>query len=92
MARARPEARKVPMQDDEQKPYVVEGQAGRFAVRNPAGRTVMVCRDEGSAAEYAVLLNEAYQRGYKAGYSQAGVSKSNPPRPPAATSDLRECG
>ena len=59
------------MQDDGPKQYVAERQADRFAVRSPAGRIVMVCRDEGSAAEYAVLLNEAYRLGSKAGYRLA---------------------
>lgn len=31
----------------------------------------MVCGDESSATHYAVLLNEAYQRGSKAGYRKA---------------------
>ncbi len=80
------------MQQDEQKAYVAEGQADRFVVRNAAGRTVMVCRDEGSAAEYAVLLNEAYRRGYQAGYRQAKGPPRALPQRSEAGSDLREGG
>ena len=30
----------------------------------------MVCSDEGSATNYADLLNQAYQQGYKSGYRE----------------------
>ncbi len=48
--------------------YIVMFHQGRHEVRTASGRTVMVCRDEGSAAHYAELLNEAYRAGQKAGY------------------------
>jgi hypothetical protein len=41
---------------------------GKFDVLNDSDNVVLVCQDEASAANYAVLLSEAYQRGYKAGY------------------------
>ena len=78
------------MQDGDQKPYVAEAEAGRFVVRNLAGRTVMVCRDQGSAVEYAVLLNEAYRQGYQAGYRRAKVLKAGISPRSTAGSDLRE--
>lgn len=41
---------------------------GKFEVLNTSGNVVLVCGDEASATNYAVLLSEAYQRGYKVGY------------------------
>ena len=41
----------------------------------------LVCQDEASATNYAVLLSEAYQRGYKAGYRDGrklGVGNRKP--------------
>jgi hypothetical protein len=44
---------------------------GKFEVLNSSGNVVLVCHDEASATNYAVLLSEAFQRGYKAGYRDA---------------------
>ena len=41
---------------------------GKFEVLNDSGSIILVCGDEASATNYAVLLSEAYQRGYKVGY------------------------
>ncbi len=41
---------------------------GKFEVLNDSGNVVLVCQDEASATNYAILLSEAYQRGYKMGY------------------------
>jgi hypothetical protein len=41
---------------------------GKFEVLNESGNVVLVCQDEASATNYAVLLSEAHRRGYKAGY------------------------
>ena len=35
------------------------------------GRTILVCRDRGSAEQYAVMLNEAFDRGHRAGRREA---------------------
>ncbi len=70
------------MPDPELQPYGVESRADRFEVRDLSGRTLLVCRDRGSAAEYAVLLNEAYRRGFRAGYRQG-----SPPRSALAKQD-----
>jgi hypothetical protein len=80
------------MQDDAQKPYAVETRERGFEVCDGAGRTVLACRDEGSAQEYATLLNEAYRRGYRAGYRQARPPRAPVPPPSAAASHLREGG
>ena len=41
---------------------------GKFEVLNASGIVILVCGDEASATNYAVLLGEAYQRGYKVGF------------------------
>ena len=57
--------------DAEPDPYHVSPREGRFEVLDRTGRAVMVCHDEGSATNYAELLNQAYRMGYKAGYREA---------------------
>ena len=59
------------MLDNEKEPYRVDSREGQFEVVNEPGRVVMVCSEQGSATEYALLLNEAYRQGYKAGYRHA---------------------
>jgi len=51
-------------------PYEIAAREGRFEVCSGSGRTIVVCRDEGSAQQYAVLLNQAWALGYKAGYRE----------------------
>jgi hypothetical protein len=48
--------------------YTVHEQNSRFEVSTASGRTILVFDDEGSAAHYAALLNEAHRAGYKLGY------------------------
>lgn len=58
------------MNDEETRPYIVEDgtEPGTFhVVIAETGRTLLVCRDRGSAEQYAVLLCEAYARGERAG-------------------------
>jgi hypothetical protein len=77
------------METDAQKPYGVEIRANRFEVRDSAGRAILTCGDQGSAVEYATLLNEAYQRGYKAGYRQARSTQAPGVPSSRSTSHLR---
>jgi hypothetical protein len=56
--------------------YRVQPGEHRFEVVDSAGRNILVCRDESSATHYTVLLNEAYQRGYKAGYREARKARA----------------
>jgi hypothetical protein len=65
------------MTDDETQPYSVSLDDGRIAVRDAPERVVVVCRDEANAANYAALLNEAYQRGYRAGYRDGWEASRN---------------
>lgn len=48
--------------------YGLVKKSGQIEIRNKAGRTIMVCRDQASAAHYLSLLNEAFQAGYKLGH------------------------
>ena len=62
------------------KAYSVSVDNALYLVVNKAKRTILECRDEGSAQHYATLLNQAYEVGYKQGYidkAKAGLS-SNP--------------
>ena len=56
------------VKDDPQSAYTVHERGGRYEVCAASGRVIMVCDDEGSAAHYASLLNEAHKAGYKLGY------------------------
>ncbi len=58
-------------QNSETPAYRVSERDGNFDVINGSGNVVLTCGDEASAQNYAVLLAEAYQQGYKAGYREA---------------------
>lgn len=58
------------MPDSEEKIYRVKAENGSFRVLDEADRVIMVCGDQGSANEYAVVLNNAYRKGFKAGYRE----------------------
>lgn len=59
------------MEDKETHVYRVNERDGTFEIVNDSGNVILVCHDEPSAANYVVLLNEAFQRGYKRGYRDA---------------------
>ena len=59
--------------------YHVNERDGNFDVISDSGNTVLTCGDEATATNYAVLLTEAYQRGYKVGYRDAKKSVSVTP-------------
>ncbi len=63
------------MPDSDGKIYRVKAEQGSFQVLDETDRVVMTCHDEGSANEYAVVLNSAYRKGFKAGYRE-GKSKA----------------
>jgi hypothetical protein len=58
--------------------YKVVARGDRFEVLNDTARVIVTCRDERSAGEYAVLLNQAYGRGFKDGHRKA---RKGLPRP-----------
>jgi hypothetical protein len=62
------------MPPDETNPYRINPHNGGWEVMDDSGRVVMRCRDERSATDYAVLLNESYRRGYRAGRREARQS------------------
>jgi hypothetical protein len=62
------------MLDDEARPYSVLEDGGEFRIVDETGRAAVACRDARNADNYAVLLNEAYRRGYHAGYRRARES------------------
>jgi len=47
--------------------YRVQPEGERFNVVDSEGRSVIVCGDSANADQYAVLMNQAFQRGFKAG-------------------------
>lgn len=54
--------------DEPQSAYTVQEHNAHFEICTASGRVVLVYADEGSAAHYAALLNEAHRAGYKLGY------------------------
>ena len=65
------------MKEDADKPYQAKSLGGRSQVLDETGRVILTCGDPASAADYVVLLNEAYRRGYKAGYRDARKPRSS---------------
>ncbi len=57
---------------DQNQPYrVTPHDSGSYRVLDATGQTVCSCHDADNAQHYATLLNQAYRRGYKAGYRAA---------------------
>ena len=59
------------MPEEERDPYQIAERDGRHEVRSGSGRVIVVCHDPGSARQHALMLNEAWRLGYKAGYHDA---------------------
>ena len=62
---------------DENEAYRVEAAHGVFQIVDAAGEVILACGDEANAGQYAALLNQAYRRGYKAGYRKARSSQGS---------------
>ncbi len=56
---------------DDPPPYRVERDGAQFRIVTTDGSTALTCGDERSAEQYTVLMNEAWHRGYKAGFRKA---------------------
>lgn len=56
---------------DEQEPYRVEPEHAYFKVVDWEDCVVMTCGDAPSAEQYAALMNQAFRRGFKAGFRKA---------------------
>ena len=52
-------------------PYRISPTVQGFLVEDEQERSVLECGDRQSAEQYVALLNEAYRRGYKAGFRAA---------------------
>ena len=59
------------MSDEDRKPYEAVEKNGMWSVVDGAGHLVCACGDERNARHYEVLLNQAHDRGFKAGYHAA---------------------
>ncbi|HXC34770.1 MAG TPA: hypothetical protein VNV43_02785 [Candidatus Acidoferrales bacterium] len=57
--------------DDIQSPYQIESNKSHFQVVDESGRVMLDCGDLVNAEQYAAMLNEAFRRGFKAGYRAA---------------------
>ena len=59
--------------DEIEPPYRTQSTEGRAQVVDESGKVVLDCGNASlaSAEQYAVLLNQAFQRGFKAGYRAA---------------------
>jgi len=53
---------------DETAPYTVQPEEGRFRVVDWEGNVILGCGDLASAEQYAALMNQAFRRGFKAGF------------------------
>jgi len=52
-------------------PYRVQSSEGHIRVVDESGRVVLNCGDLANAEQYVALLNQAFQRGFKAGFRAA---------------------
>ena len=57
--------------NDQESLYHVEPLGDRFSVVDDTGQAVVTSTNAANAEQYAVLLNQAYRRGYKAGARHA---------------------
>ncbi|HEV2331432.1 MAG TPA: hypothetical protein VGY56_21830 [Verrucomicrobiae bacterium] len=63
--------------DENEPPYRTQSTDRNVQVVDETGRVVLNCGDSASAEQYAVLLNQAFQRGFKAGSrSQTRLTRS----------------
>ncbi len=59
------------MSGDDSPHYAVRQDDGKYRVVDWTDRTILTCGNSASAEQYAVLLNQAFDRGYKEGYRAA---------------------
>jgi hypothetical protein len=57
--------------DETEPPYQVLPVENQFQVVDDSGRVVLNSGDRANAEQYVALLNQAFQRGYKAGFRAA---------------------
>lgn len=56
---------------DDEKGFAVEERDDTWVVIDIEGNVFLDCGGQGNAEHYAGILNQAYRRGYKAGYRAA---------------------
>jgi hypothetical protein len=56
---------------DENLPYHVEPKGDGFVVVDSEGNAIITSSTSANADQYVALLNQAYRRGYKAGFRSA---------------------
>lgn len=54
--------------EDRAPAFSIDERDGRYRILDDAGRVLLECGDAHSAGHYAALLNQVFERGYKAGY------------------------
>lgn len=57
--------------DDIEPPYRTQSTDGHAEVVDESGKVVLDCGNLASAEQYMALLNQAFRRGFKAGYRAA---------------------
>lgn len=57
--------------DESVSPYEVQSAESHIRVVDESGRVVLNCASLANAEQYVALLNQAFERGYKAGYRAA---------------------
>lgn len=57
--------------DGDERPYAPEERDGAWIVTFEERETVAACGGERNAEQYAALLNQAWRRGFQAGYRSA---------------------
>ena len=60
---------------DEKEPYRIEPDGPRFKITDWEENVALLCSDRPSAEQYAVLMNQAFRRGYKVGYRKARTAR-----------------
>ena len=59
---------------DENRPYRVAPEGDGFKIVDGEGNVIITSTTSANADQYAALLNQAYRRGYKAGFRNAKKS------------------
>ncbi|HEV2456210.1 MAG TPA: hypothetical protein VGY98_18240 [Verrucomicrobiae bacterium] len=52
-------------------PYQIMSLEGHFQVVDTSGRVMLDCSNRAGAEQYAAMLNQVYQQGFKAGFRAA---------------------
>jgi hypothetical protein len=53
--------------NEPESPYQIKSLDGHFQVVDASGRIMLDCSNQAGAEQYAAMLNQVYQQGFKAG-------------------------